>query len=47
MSGKGQASGSDYEADVFAYISAHILAGDALPWFNDPDEALRAAGVEE
>src|SRR5438132_598528 len=35
MGGKGQASGSDYEADAFAYISAHILAAKALPWFSD------------
>lgn len=38
MGGKGQASGSDYEADAFAYVSAHILAAAALPWFNDPND---------
>lgn len=38
MSGKGQASGSDYEADAFAYISAHVLSGRALPWFSDRND---------
>jgi hypothetical protein len=36
MGGKGQASGSDYESDVFAYVAAHVLAAEPLSWFEDP-----------
>jgi len=39
MGGKGPVSGTDYEADAFAYIAAHILAGKSLPWFSDLDDA--------
>jgi hypothetical protein len=34
MGGKGQASGSDYEADVFATIASYILAKQPL-WFDE------------
>jgi Predicted NTPase (NACHT family) len=47
MSGKGQASGSDYEADAFAFVSTHILAATALPWFDDPADVPTVIWVQK
>ena len=35
MSGSGGDAGYDYQADATAYVAAHGLAGQHLPWFED------------
>jgi NACHT domain len=35
MSGSGGDVGYDYQADATAYVAAHGLAGQHLPWFED------------
>ena len=35
MSGKGTASGTDFESDAFAYVAVHILRELPLNWFGD------------
>jgi hypothetical protein len=35
VSGSGGDTGYDYQADAVAYIAAHALCGQPLPWFED------------
>jgi hypothetical protein len=42
MSGSGADTGYDYQADATAYVAAHGLAGQPLPWFEGgPDVPVR------
>lgn len=48
MSGSGGARGYDYQADGYAYVAAHGLAGQPLNWFENctdvPDVILMETG---
>jgi len=45
MSGSGAEKGFDYQARAFAYLAAHALAGQPLPWFSDDPEAPVPAAI--
>lgn len=46
LSGSGAEQGYDYQAKAFAYLAAHVLAGQALGFFSDPEDVPAAISVE-